>query len=30
VSAAKAFITFFSKPGSVSVMKANGLEPVAP
>jgi molybdate transport system substrate-binding protein len=30
VSAARAFITFFSKPGPVSVMKANGLEPVAP
>lgn len=30
VSAAKAFITFFSNPGPVSVMKANGLEPVAP
>jgi molybdate transport system substrate-binding protein len=30
VSAAKAFIAFFSKPGPASVMKANGLEPVAP
>ena len=29
-SAAKAFITFFSNPGPVSVMKANGLEPIAP
>lgn len=30
VNAAKAFITFFSKPGPVSVLKASGLEPVAP
>jgi molybdate transport system substrate-binding protein len=30
VNAAKAFVAFFSTPSSVSVLKANGLEPVAP
>ena len=30
VNAAKAFVAFFSKPGPVSVLKANGLEAVAP
>jgi molybdate transport system substrate-binding protein len=29
-NAAKAFVTFFSKPGPASVLRANGLEPVAP
>jgi len=29
-NAAKAFVGFFSKPGPVSVLKANGLEAVAP
>jgi ABC-type molybdate transport system substrate-binding protein len=28
--AAKAFINFLAQPGSMSVMKSNGLEPVAP
>lgn len=30
VNAAKAFITFFSNPGPVQALKANGLEPTTP
>lgn len=30
VNAAKAFVAFFSTPNSVSVLKANGLEPATP